>query len=537
MTDDGKSPVLPLPVVLIGPPAAGKSTVGRALAHALGARFIDVDDEIARAARASIETIFAREGEGGFRVWEHRALARALDDEGPLVIALGAGGHVPHANARLLRHRAFSVLLDVDQACALARLGDAGTRPLLAGDVRARLAALEEGRAHARRALARAVVDGSAPVAHVVQAVIEKLSAPLARAILLPEPDDDVPDDVVMDDVSRGLESVRARIGARTLVAIVDENVRHRIDESAFARVLAVDAAQVKTAAAALGLTESLVGLPKDALLVGIGGGSVLDATGFIAHIVRRGVAHVLVPTTLLAMVDAAHGGKTALDHVHARNAIGAFHPPRAVVVDVRFLEDESPDQRRSGAAEMLKAEFLRTDGPHDGSADDDDRAIRTLIDGTATRSERERAIARAVLLKRAIVDIDPFDRGPRLALNLGHTIGHAIEAATGFSIAHGEGVRRGLLGALALSERRAGLDALVAARMRSRVHALAPDTLAPSLRTDLRSDVMSALLFDKKRSAHGVRFVLLSAKGAICLDEPPPDDVADAVAHALDAV
>jgi shikimate kinase/3-dehydroquinate synthase len=535
MLDESAAPLLPLPVVLIGPPAAGKSTVGRALASALGARFIDVDDEIVCAAGASIENIFEREGEGGFRVWEHRVLSRALDEEGPLIIALGAGGHVSHASARMLRHRALPVLLDVDRASVLARIDDARSRPLLVGDLQARLATLELGRAEARRTVARIVVDGNAPVADVVRAIRVELAAPLARAFSLPTPADTLPDDVVFADVMPGIEQVRAESRARSLVAIVDDRVRHRLDERVFARVISLRASEVKTGAKALALAEELVALPRDALLVGIGGGSVLDATGFVAHIVRRGIPHMLVPTTLLAMVDAAHGGKTALDAGGARNAIGAYHPPRSVVIDPGFIDDESIAGRRSGAVEILKKEFIRTDAPVDGRGVDDDRALRALVEGRASRDGMQRTISRAIAMKRAIVDVDPHDRGPRMALNLGHTIGHGIEAASGFTVAHGEGVRRGMRAAIALSVRRVALAPDRAERLMSRLRMLAPPSVDENVRGLDPSVVRNALANDKKRSARGVRFVLLSALGCVVIDEPTEADIAFAIACALD--
>jgi len=530
-----------LPLVLLGAPGAGKSTVGRALARALGAPFVDVDEEIARDAGATVRAIFEAEGEGGFRVAEHRALTRAIELGGPLVIALGAGGHVARESARWLRHRALSIVLDVPHDRLLARLSSSSERPLLDGDPAARLAALERGRAAARRALAHHVVDGAPPVDDVVRAIQGLLSAPTARAFSLPAPADLSAGDVVFDDAAHGIPALidTGRVAREwPRVAIVDERVRALFDDRGVDDVIVVDAARAKRAETALDLASRVSSRAGPCTLVGVGGGSVLDLCGFVAHVVRRGLPHVLVPTTLLAMVDAAHGGKTALDTEHARNAIGAFHMPVGVVIDVRFLDHEPVAGRRSGAVEAFKHELLRPDAPASGAAVVDD-ALRALAEeglrDDVARADVRDVVERAVSLKRAVVDVDPMDRGPRFALNLGHTIGHALERASGFALSHGEAVRRGLVGALALSVEHAGLSSTVRDALVARARAFAPPPTETKARPAL-DDVLRALPLDKKSTHEGPRFVLLAAPGRVVVEHVREESVREAARLALDA-
>jgi 3-dehydroquinate synthase len=186
-------------------------------------------------------------------------------------------------------------------------------------------------------------------------------------------------------------------------------------------------------------------GIDREACVVAVGGGVVLDVAGFVAATYLRGVAHVNVATSLLAMVDAAVGGKTAVSTPAGKNLVGAFHHPRAVLLDTAALATLPPSELRSGLAEAIKhaalwdeALFGRLEAwvaslPEDGA-------------GRSLAPPPDEIVARAVQIKAEVVALDDRDRGPRHLLNFGHTVAHALEHATGHALAHGHAVAVGMV-------------------------------------------------------------------------------------------
>lgn len=242
-------------------------------------------------------------------------------------------------------------------------------------------------------------------------------------------------------------------------------------------------------------------GLTRRSLIVAFGGGAVTDAAGFLAAIFMRGIDWVAVPTTLLAMVDAALGGKTAVNLPVAKNAVGAFHPPRAVLSDPRTLRTLPRRELRSGFAEALKYGLLRP----------------WLLEGTAALARRGRAgadlVADAALVKLEIVERDPTELGERKLLNLGHTFGHGVEAAGGFRrFAHGEAVAVGMAFAFRLAARlgRVGPQAVETAEAALQGAGLPVRVPAAVAR---RAAVLMS--HDKKRTARGLEWVLPRGTGS----------------------
>ncbi len=190
-------------------------------------------------------------------------------------------------------------------------------------------------------------------------------------------------------------------------------------------------------------------GCGRDTTIIALGGGVVGDLAGFVAATFMRGVPYIQVPTTLLAMIDASIGGKTAVDTPAGKNLVGAFHPPAAVLVDTDTLVTLPPDELRSGFAEALKHGVIAD------AAYFDRLAARAL---TLVQAPRDPAfasvVARSVAIKAEIVKSDPFEAGPRKTLNFGHTLGHAIEAATDYTFLHGECVAMGMVLESLLAER-----------------------------------------------------------------------------------
>ena len=249
-------------------------------------------------------------------------------------------------------------------------------------------------------------------------------------------------------------------------------------------------------------------GLGRDALLVAFGGGVVTDLAGFAAATWMRGIDWVPLPTTLLAMVDSAVGGKVGINHPKAKNLIGAFHQPRAVVIDPSFLETLPPRELRSGAYEILKCGILA------------DRTLFKALQRSPAglagwdRIAVENAIASACRIKAEIVEKDEREGGPRRVLNLGHTIGHALEAVTRYRrFTHGEAVGWGLIGAAWI-----GRDKGLLSEAAYDVIAAAVDRLGPRPRvSDLRPErLLEAMGRDKKVRGGRSVFVLPAAIGRV---------------------
>jgi 3-dehydroquinate synthase len=268
--------------------------------------------------------------------------------------------------------------------------------------------------------------------------------------------------------------------------------------------------------------------LGRDTTIVALGGGVVGDLAGFVAATYQRGVAFVQVPTTLLAQVDSSVGGKTAINHARGKNMIGAFHQPVAVISDVATLDTLPERELRAGLAEVIK---------HGAALDAAFFAwLETHIDELVARERAALvyAVWRSCQLKAAIVAEDERESGRRALLNLGHTFGHAIEAATGFGPwLHGEAVAVGLVLAARLSSR-AGLLAVADAERITRLVARAGlPTRAPALS---RRDWHELMSVDKKSARSRVRFVLLEGMGRAQLhaDVEPRlvDEVLDAAAQ-----
>jgi 3-dehydroquinate synthase len=244
--------------------------------------------------------------------------------------------------------------------------------------------------------------------------------------------------------------------------------------------------------------------------VIALGGGVVGDLAGFLASIFMRGLPFIQVPTTLLAMVDAAIGGKTAIDLAEGKNLLGTFHQPRIVVIDPEFLRTLPHAERLNGLAEVLKAGFIR------------DRDLLTQLAAHKTRLFKDEAeltetIYRAAAIKARVVSRDEREGDLRRILNFGHTLGHGLEQASRFRLPHGRAVAWGMVAALTLSERLAGLDPAEAEWGRRLIRDFGLCRPLPELDPE---SVMAALSLDKKRQESGVPFVLLPRLGETVIQD-----------------
>ena len=246
--------------------------------------------------------------------------------------------------------------------------------------------------------------------------------------------------------------------------------------------------------------TERALG--RDATIAGVGGGVICDITAFAASLYMRGCRLVLVPTTLLAMVDASLGGKTGIDFLGYKNLVGTMYPPDSVIVDPRFLATLSREDYFSGLGEVVKLHVIGGATP-----------ARRLEEAMSLLLERDDTVLRAAVadslrIKKPFIEDDEFDRGLRNLLNYGHCFGHAIEAATAFAVPHGQAVVLGMLLAEAVAERRGLIGARLREELETRLF-LPSLNVHPSLDAAGMEAVVEAMRHDKKRTGAGLALVM----------------------------
>lgn len=310
--------------------------------------------------------------------------------------------------------------------------------------------------------------------------------------------------------------------------AIVARALRAFEREGLTPSAVALDLHAGKTLAGAESLCHELLARACDrtAVLVAVGGGAVSDLTGFVAAIYLRGIRYVNVPTTLLAQIDASIGGKTGVDLPEGKNLVGAFWPPSAVVIDPDVLAGLPEGEWTSGCGEVAKYAVLAED-------------LLTLLESTSSALASDGALLDRVLslcvrTKVRYVEADEFDRGVRRALNLGHTIGHALEAATGFHVLrHGEAVALGLRAEVSLSRALKMASAEFEQRVVRLLGRLGLRSSLPSIDVDR---VLACARHDKKREGGAIRFALPVAPGEIRMVDVADDGrIADAVRSLID--
>ncbi len=477
---------------------AGKSTA-LAAARDSGLETTEIDDLMERELGMPIAAAFEREGEEAFRVREAEVVGALLEEADGGAIALG-GGSVLSTRVRDALRRHTVVWLQVDAGEAWRRIAHT-SRPLATSieDVERLLAV----RLPLYEELADAVIPpGDRGIAARALPSVRKLAGlpPGTRLLWAASSSGEYP-----AFVGPGLLGATAEwwplAGRRFCVtdSAVGDLYADRIASLA-ARVEVDPGEGSKTMAAAERVLRELAraGMTREDHVVALGGGVVGDLAGFCAHIYQRGVSVVQVPTTLVAQVDSAYGGKTGVDLPEGKNYAGAYHLPAAVLADTSTLATLPGEELAAGFVEALKTgllaggllwERVRTLGALDSAA----------LDGVVFECAR---------YKCEVVAADERDAGLRAVLNLGHTVGHAIEAASGYARhRHGEAVGLGLLAALRLSGAAALRDEVEEILRR---HDL-PVALDPPIDVD---EILAALQRDKKRTAEGVGFVLLSEPG-----------------------
>jgi shikimate kinase/3-dehydroquinate synthase len=502
-------------LVFIGFMGAGKTSAARAAASALGVDAVD-SDEVLEERIGPIDAYFAEHGEPAFRAEEERIVSDLLERPPSPLISLG-GGAVTSARVRELLGRHTVVLLSVDVDTAWRRC--AHKRRPLALD-RDRFAALHAEREALYESCADAVLLHSDrdTVRRAVGALRGLADAPHGTKLLwATAASGDYPVHVGEGLLDAGRWPLEGRrflvtdesVGALYAARLGDVAADVRIPPGEEAKTLATTERVLRA------LAES--GMDHDDHVVALGGGVVGDLAGFAAAIYQRGVPVVQVPTTLVAQVDSAYGGKTGVDLPEGKNYAGAYHQPAAVLADPATLATLPPEELAAGWAEVVKTALI-AGGPLW-------ERVRAGVPG----SDRDTILACA-RTKLEVVAGDERDAGRRQVLNLGHTVGHAIETVTGYSrYRHGEAVALGLLAALRLSgqaELRDEVAELLAARG-------LPTTLDPDVDVEA---VVAATARDKKRRGGRVGFVLVEAPGDVRPGRPVAEGELRAVVAELAA-
>jgi shikimate kinase/3-dehydroquinate synthase len=484
-------------LVFIGFMGAGKSTA-LAAARDAGLETTEIDALMEEAFGKKISAAFEEDGEAAFRARESEVVGSLLEQADGGAIALG-GGSVLSERIRAALGRHVVVWLQVDAAQAWARIARSD-RPLAtsAEDVE-RL--LEE-----RQPFYEELADALLPPGDrgLVDRVMPSLLAltelpPGTQMLWAASESGEYPVFVGSGILGAGpwpLPGRRFCVSDTAVAGIYADRM-----EPLAARVEVEPGEESKTMGEAERVLSALARerMTREDHVVALGGGVVGDLAGFCAHIYQRGVPVIQVPTTLVGQVDSAYGGKTGVDLPEGKNYAGAYHLPAAVLADVSTLSTLPEKELAAGFVELLKTGLLAGGGLWE--------QVRILdrLDPEAL-GDLVFACAR---YKCEVVAADERDGGLRMVLNLGHTVGHAIEAASGYGrYRHGEAVGLGLLAALRLSKAPALRDEVEATLSRHRL----PVTLDPEVEVE---PILAALQRDKKRTAAGVGFVLLSVPGA----------------------
>lgn len=259
-------------------------------------------------------------------------------------------------------------------------------------------------------------------------------------------------------------------------------------------------------------LTDAMItrGFGRDTVVLAVGGGVTGDLAGFVAATYMRGVPVLHVPTSLVAMVDAAIGGKTAVDVPAGKNLVGAFHLPSAVFVDAAFLRTLPLPHVREGLVESLKHGAIVDASYFDWIHTRAGALARA--GGPEDAADARRLVQRSVEIKTAVVDEDPREHGRRAILNFGHTVGHALEQASGYAVTHGQAVAHGMVAEARIGEALGVTDPGTAERIEQAVRALGIPALPP---LDARA-VLEAAATDKKNRAGALRLTLLRRIGEV---------------------
>lgn len=510
-------------IVITGFMGTGKTSVGQVLAARLNRPFVDMDAVIESRQNMSIVDIFQQKGEAHFREIE-TDLVRELSTREGLVIATGGGALLTDLNRELLAASGLLVCLNASPDELLHRLELASDRPLLNyPNPQGRIAALLAARADAYARIPNQINTTGLTVEEVADRILAIQDHGWASSITVHHPAGEY-----HIDVARGILASTGRLlrehglgGRIALVSnpIVDGLYGDIVRQSCADKDIEIipchvpDGEEFKNLDTVSDLYDQFVAadLDRRTAVLALGGGVIGDLAGFAAATYLRGVAFVQVPTTLLAMVDSSVGGKTGVDHKRGKNLVGAFKQPELVIADPNVLDTLPSEHLAGGMAELVKHGVLQDPLLFEQVERFGPGPVPWLLD-------------RSIRVKVAVVEEDPYERGRRAVLNLGHTFAHAWEWLSGYSLPHGQAVGMGMLAAARLAALTGNADHELAERIERVLGGLG---LPMTYRGHTPEEVIAAMSTDKKRQGGRLRFVLPRAIGDVVVtDDIDREDV-----------
>jgi shikimate kinase/3-dehydroquinate synthase len=521
-------------IVLTGFMGTGKSTVGKVIADQLVRQFFDTDEEIEHKENMPIPQIFESYGETYFREVEKK-VCKDLASRKNSVVATGGGMPVDPENRRVLNSAGVVICLRSSAPEILSRVKSGSGRPMLQDtDVDLRVAELLKKREPAYAALPYHVDTTDLSVDEVAQRVLRIVnSSDGALRFLSVQTQGSSGYTIGLGPglLDRLGELARDR-GLTTRIAVVtDTNVGPQYLKRAME---SLEAAGFKPFSCTVPAGEEsknqdelhelynaflVNGLDRRGAVVALGGGVIGDLAGYAAATYMRGVALIQCPTTLLAMVDSSVGGKTGIDLPQGKNLVGAFKQPVVVAADISTLGTLPEEQVRVGMAELIKHAVI-----------DDADLFAVLEESEEQAALDQDLVARSVRVKIKVVEEDPFESGRRAVLNLGHTVGHALEKVSNFGMAHGDAVAIGLVAAARISSHLGLCNDTVPGR----VEALLQRVGLP-IRHDMDPTELARVMITDKKVVEGrVRFVLIREIGSVEHGWEVPPEVLEEVLQGL---
>lgn len=489
-------------IFLYGPPGSGKSSLGLALAQQLNRVFIDLDERIETFVGCSIIDIFNIQGEAAFRAIEKSVLKTVIQESSHAVIALGGGALLTEENRITVQAAGKVLCLTASYETLLSRLSVAKQkRPLLVDTPEESLRTLLKTRHQHYQSFTPLKIDG---LDH--SQLLENAQRHLGLfhvsgmgtgydILISPGLLHQVGEICLEKDLKGPIVVVSDTNVAAHYRELLLDGLHRSGYQTSFVELPPGE--QYKNIDTLQSLWQAFleVGLERNSTVLALGGGVISDLAGFAAATFKRGVSWIVCPTTLLAMVDAGLGGKTGIDLPQGKNLIGAFHAPQLVIVDPDCLDTLPGDEVRNGMGEVIKHGII------------DDPALFNLCRGN-WQEQLTKIVIAAMAVKINIICQDPLEKDRRAVLNLGHTVGHALEVASGFQLKHGEAIGVGLLAETKIAEQVgvAYTQELSASICEVLFHIGLPTRIPAEIDLD---EVIQLIQQDKKRAGGVVRFAL----------------------------